>query len=96
MKSLIFSMQRSRKLSDIPVKVPKANFEMYLKDLTAIISDCLEKGVFPTELKLADTVDSQYNEPRRKTKNSSLYREFVKSKIEKNLEFLLKYLKNPV
>ena len=43
-----------------------------------------------------DTVDSRYNEPRRKTKNSSLYREFVKSKIEKNLEFLLKYLKNPV
>ena len=42
------------------------------------------------------TVDSRYNEPRRKTKNSSLYREFVKSKIEKNLEFLLKYLKNPV
>ena len=42
------------------------------------------------------TVDSRYNEPRRKTKSSSLYREFVKSKIEKNLEFLLKYLKNPV
>ena len=42
------------------------------------------------------TVDSRYNEPRRKTKNSSLYREFVKSKIEKNLELLLKYLKNPV
>ena len=42
------------------------------------------------------TVDSRYNEPQRKTKNSSLYREFVKLKIEKNLEFLLKYLKNPV
>ena len=30
-----------------------------------------------------NTVDSQYNEPRRKVKNSSLYREFVKLKIEK-------------
>ena len=28
-------------------------------------------------------VDSRYNEPRRKTENSSLYRGFVKSKIEK-------------
>ena len=38
-----------------------------------------------------NTVDSRYNEPRREMKNSSLYREFVKSKIEKNREFLLKY-----
>ena len=30
-----------------------------------------------------NTVDSLYNEPRRKVKNSSLYREFVKLKIEK-------------
>ena len=37
------------------------------------------------------TVDSQYNEPRREMKNSLLYREFVKSKTEKNREFLLKY-----
>ena len=29
------------------------------------------------------TVDSQYNEPRREMKYSSLYWEFVKSKIEK-------------
>ena len=42
------------------------------------------------------TIDSRYNELRRKTKNSSLYRELVKLKIEKNLEFLLKYPKNPV
>ena len=29
------------------------------------------------------TVDSRYNEPRREMKISSLYREFVKSKMEK-------------
>ena len=31
------------------------------------------------------------NEPRREIKNSSLYQEFIKSKIEKTREFLLKY-----
>ena len=35
--------------------------------------------------------DSRYNEPQREMKNSSLYREFVKSKIEKNWEVLVKY-----
>ena len=37
------------------------------------------------------TVDSRCNEPRREMNNSSLYREFVNSEIEKNREFLLKY-----
>ena len=37
------------------------------------------------------TVEPRYSEPERKMKNGSLYREFVKSKIENNREFLLKY-----
>ena len=31
------------------------------------------------------TVDYRYNEPRTEMKNSSLYREFVKSKLEKEI-----------
>ena len=36
-------------------------------------------------------VDSRYNQPQMKMKNNSLYREFVKSEIEKIREFLLLY-----
>ena len=38
-------------------------------------------------MQFVTTVDSRYNEPRREMKISSLYREFVKSKMEKNREF---------
>ena len=34
-----------------------------------------------------NTVDSQHNKPRREMKNSSLYQEFVKSKIGKIRSF---------
>ena len=36
-------------MADIP-----ANIDIYLKKLTALVNDCLENGVFPGELKLAD------------------------------------------
>ena len=39
-----------------------------------------------------NTVGSRYNDLRREMKYSSSYQEFVKSKIKKNQEFLLKCL----
>ena len=43
----------------------------------------------------SDTVDSQYNKTRRKMENNSLYRGFLKPKIEKKSEVFAEIL-NPV
>lgn len=51
---LNLSSKKTTNVSDILVKILKANIDIYLKDLTALTNDCLEKGVFPNELKLAD------------------------------------------
>ena len=38
----------------IPANVLKANIEICLKDLATLVNDCLEKAIFPDELKFAD------------------------------------------
>ena len=42
------------KNGDIPAKILKKSVNIYIKEITFIINDCLEKGIFPDDLKLAD------------------------------------------
>ena len=44
----------SCRLGDIPKKILRAVINAYLKDITILTFDCLEKDVFPDELKLTD------------------------------------------
>ena len=39
---------------DIPAKILKDSLSAYTKELTAIINNCSQDGLFPNELKLAD------------------------------------------
>ena len=39
---------------DNPAKVLKKSVDIYIKETTFIIIDCIEKGIFPDDLKLAD------------------------------------------
>ena len=41
-------------MGDFPGKVLKTNIDIYLKDLTSLISVCIEKRIFPDELKFVD------------------------------------------
>ena len=40
--------------SDIPAKILKKSVKIYKKEITFIINDSIEKGIFPDDLKLAD------------------------------------------
>ena len=40
--------------SDIPAKILKKSVKIYKKEITFIINDCIEKGIFPDDHKLAD------------------------------------------
>ena len=51
---LNLSSKKVTRIDDIRAKVLKTNTNIYLKDLTALVNDCLEKGVFRDELELAD------------------------------------------
>ena len=62
-----FDVQKSTRLSDINANVVKANTDIYLKDLTALTDVCLESGVFPYEVKLAD--ESPIYKKDKKKKN---------------------------
>ena len=44
----------STKNGDIPAKILKKSVDIYIKEITFIINDCIEKGIFPDDLKLAD------------------------------------------
>ena len=41
------------KNDDIPAKILKKRVDIYIKEITFIINDCIEKGIFPDDLKLA-------------------------------------------
>ena len=39
---------------DIPAQILKKSVKIYKKEITFIINDCIEKGIFPDDHKLAD------------------------------------------
>ena len=51
---LNLSTKNSTKNGDIPAKILKTSVNIYIKEITFIINDCIEKGIFPNDLKLAD------------------------------------------
>ena len=51
---LNFSTKKATKNGDIPAKILKKSVDIYIKEITFTINDCLEKGIFPDDLKLAD------------------------------------------
>ena len=51
---LNLSTKKATKNGDIPAKILKKSVNIYIKEITFIINDCLEKGIFPDDLKLAD------------------------------------------
>ena len=52
---LNWSSKKATKIGDIPTKILKKSVDIYLKEITFIINDCIENGIFPDDLKLADT-----------------------------------------
>ena len=51
MKEILnLSTKKATKNGDIPAK----SVDVYIKEITFIINDCIEKGIFPDDLKLAD------------------------------------------
>ena len=47
-------IKKATKNGDIPAKILKKSVDIYIKEITFITNDCLEKGIFPDDLKLAD------------------------------------------
>ena len=51
---LNLSSKKATKNGDIPAKILKKSVDIYIKEITFIINDCNESGIFPDDLKLAD------------------------------------------
>lgn len=51
---LNFSPPKATKIYAILAKALKANINIYLKNVTILINDCLERGVFPDKSKSQD------------------------------------------
>ena len=51
---LNLSTKKTTKNGDIPAKILKKSVDIYIKEITFIINECLEKGIFPDDLKLPD------------------------------------------
>ena len=51
---LNLSSKKATKNGDIPAKILKKNVNIYIKEITFTINDCIENGVFPDDLILAD------------------------------------------
>ena len=51
---LNFSSKKATKNGDIPAKILKNSVNIYVKEITFIINDCIENGIFFDDLKLAD------------------------------------------
>ena len=51
---LNLSSKKTTRKGDIPAKILKSSINAYLSELTILINNCLKKGVFPDDLKLAD------------------------------------------
>ena len=48
------STKKATKNGDIPAKILKKSLDIYIKEIRFIINDCIEKGIFLDDLKLAD------------------------------------------
>ena len=48
---LNLSTKKATKSGDIPAKILKKSVDIYKKEITFIIHDCIEKGIFPDDLK---------------------------------------------
>ena len=48
------SAKKATKNGDIPAKILIKIADVYIKEITFIIDDCIENGIFPNDLKLAD------------------------------------------
>ena len=46
--------KKATKNGDIPAKILKKSVDIYIKEISFIIKDSIEKGIFPHDLKLAD------------------------------------------
>ena len=51
---LNLSSTKASKNDDIPAKILKKSVDIYIKEITFIINDCIENGIFPDNLKLAN------------------------------------------
>ena len=51
---LNLSSKKATKNGDIRAKIPKKSVDIYIKEITFIVNDCIENGIFPNDLKLAD------------------------------------------
>ena len=51
---LNLSSKKATRKGDIPAKILKNSIIAYLSELTILINNCLTKGVFPDDLRLAD------------------------------------------
>ena len=51
---LNLSSKKANKNGDISAKILKKSVDINIKEITFIINDCLEKGIFSDDLKLAD------------------------------------------
>ena len=49
-RKLNLSSKKATRIGDIPANVLKANTDIYLKDVTTLINDYLEKRVCPDDL----------------------------------------------
>ena len=49
-RKLNLSSKKATRIGDIPANVLKANIDIYLKDVTTLINDYLEKRVCPDDL----------------------------------------------
>ena len=48
------STKKATENGDIPAKILKKSVDIYIKEITFTIHDCIENGIFPNYLKLAD------------------------------------------
>ena len=51
---LNLSYTKATKNGDILAKILKKSVDIYIKEITFIINDCIENGIFPDNLKLAN------------------------------------------
>ena len=51
---LNLSTKKATKNGDTPAKILKKSVDIYIKEITFIINDCIENEIFPDDLKLAD------------------------------------------
>lgn len=74
--------KKATRIVDIFTKRLKADINIYLKDITALINDCLEKDVFP------DDCVSYFRE-KRKSKSGSYRNVSIVSHISRVFERIL-------